>query len=440
VHLRVVLACTLAVSLIWTIGNLVILSTARIPVDFGPINYPAVAARWVIGNYLGVLTIVPLVLLIREGKAKQFESWRSSLGRAVRSPLAIEAATCVLPALVLLTWLARETSSESMRGMVQMSMFAPVLWFALRRGWHGAALGGAGASIAVAVTMPQLYDPATLQSEALVAFAVSSMLLFGSRMAVPHRQVASDGRDSGNSLDLARRIQAQCEIQLQQSALGIDRASETVHAAENLLFDRSPSRPSAVDVRELRRLATATQEQLFQLADSLNPVSLREQGLEAALRQGGIARALDTHRIRYWCQLRSSVDCLSPTLQLSIYRLVCEGVSYLCAQHPVGCLTVRVRHAMRRGRHLVFVQISAQFFGNSGALLRAPSTLQRRLSVTGRGIDAIKDRAALHEGVVRMRGSDRGACIRVLLLDPAARQPERVAPVPHATPVILAPS
>ncbi|HVC17642.1 MAG TPA: MASE1 domain-containing protein, partial [Rhodanobacter sp.] len=278
-RLAAVLACAVIVSAIWTLAYVVTLSTADLPANVPPINYGVEGARWFIGNYLGVLTVAPLVLLVWQGRAKGLAGWAATLQRALNSPLATETAVFVLPVLVLLIWLGLGASSEGSRSVARMVMFLPVVWLALRHGWHGAAIGGTMGSIAVALTTAHLYDTSTLQAEVFVAFATSSMLLFGGRIAALHQQNGSRHDSDRQSLELARRLQACCEAQLRQSARGLERVSETVRATDELLLDQLRRRGHLDDTRELRRRTTATQEQLFQLLDGLYPASLREQGL-----------------------------------------------------------------------------------------------------------------------------------------------------------------
>jgi two-component system, NarL family, sensor histidine kinase FusK len=342
-------------------------------------------------------------------------------------------AAFVLPALALLVWVGLDASGDGSRQVARMLMFLPVIWLALRHGLHGAVVGGAAASIAVVVTMPELYDTATLQAEVFVAFATTSMVLFGDRIAQLHPQKGQGAEHGDKSLELARRIQAQCEAQLRQTSLGIEQASEAVHATDELLFERQ-LRPTS-DSRELRRRATAAREQLFQLADGLYPVTLRERGLVAALRHGGIARTLNGRRIGYWCHTRGGINQLSDALQLAIHRLVCEGVSYLCTTYSIGDLTVHLRSGRSAGQRWAVVRIDALFSTDSDLRVRG-SFLLHRLAASGLGLDVIRDRAALHEGRVRVRATEHGECISVMLheSDPQpVHAAERVVPEKRTT-------
>jgi two-component system sensor histidine kinase UhpB len=65
------------------------------------------------------------------------------------------------------------------------ALFKGVLGLAWRYGWHGTAVGGMVASIALATTAPgQLADPATLQVQSILALVVSGSLLVGARATV----------------------------------------------------------------------------------------------------------------------------------------------------------------------------------------------------------------------------------------------------------------
>jgi two-component system, NarL family, sensor histidine kinase FusK len=425
------------VSGLWTLVILSALAVVKASPNYPPIDYGVEAARYFIGNYLGILTLVPLVLMVWEGRAKRIASWRMAIEQALRERLAIEVVAFVVPALALLVWIGLEASGDGSRQMARMLMFLPVIWLALRHGWHGAAIGSTVASVAVVLTMPELYDTSTLQAEVFVAFAATSMLLFGSRIALLHQQKGQGSELAGRSLDLARRIQAQCEAQLRQTSVGIELISETIHATEELMFERLRQVRVTVDPLELRRRTTVTREQLFQLADGLNPVTLREHGLVAALQRGGIARALNTQRIGYWCAARGGIDQLSASVQLALHRLVSEAITHLCSVHSVGDLTVHLRSGKSKhsGRRWVVVRVDALFSADPGLRIRG-GPLLHRLAASGLGIDAIRDRAALYEGAVKVHSSTHGECISVMVYD-EARSKERVVSVDSTTPEFL---
>ena len=438
VQIGVVLLCTLLVSGIWTLADAAALSVALLPPHLPPIDYGVELSRWFVGNFLGILTIVPLMLLVRGAwPHRAGSSWAICL-QVLRSRLVLETFGLLIPALALLVWIGLDARSEGSRQVAQMLMFLPVIALALRHGWHGTAIGGTVASLCIVMTMPAHYDTNTLQSEVFVAFAITSMLLFGSRIAVLHRVGRQHARMGDSSLDLALRIQAQAEEQFRRAAEAIELVSESVHATEEVMFEHLRQLWPAVDTRALRRRTTLSREQLFQVIDGLHPITLREQGLVAALRHGGVARALDAHRIGYWVHANGNIQQLSKPMQLTLHRIVYDAANHLCASHSVSDLTVRIRGGQFGDRRWVVIRVDA-LFSSDPALRVHGGPLLHRLGATGLGIDAIKDRVALYDGVVRQRTSEHGELISLMLHEAGAPERTRVARTtqPIATPAFL---
>jgi two-component system, NarL family, sensor histidine kinase FusK len=440
VQMGFVLLCTLAVSTIWTLANAAALSVAQLPPSLPMIDYGVELSRWFVGNFLGILTVVPLVLLVRgEWPRRGSTLWAICL-QVLRSRLVLETFGLLIPALALLVWIGVDARSEGSRQVAQMLMFLPVVALALRHGWHGAAVGGTVASLCVVLTMPEHYDTNTLQSEVFVAFAISSMLLFGSRIAAMHWADRQEPRANDPSVELALRIQAQSEQRCRQAAEAIELVSESMHATEEVMFEHLRQLWPAVDTRALRRRTTLSREQLFQIIDGLHPVTLREQGLIAALRHGGVARALDTHRIGYWVHAKGNVQQLSKSLQLSLHRIIYEAVNHLCADRGVSDVTIRVRGGQWGSRRWVVVRVDT-LFSSDPALRIHGGPLLYRSGATGLGIDAIKDRVALYDGKFRVRTTEHGELLSLLLHEdggtPERARVARVNQTDIATPAFL---
>ena len=427
------LSCTLVLSGVWTLAYVVTLFSARLASNAPPIDYATEASRWFIGNYLGILTVTPLTLMTWAARARFSTHRPSHLKQMLFSALAVEAVAFALPVLALFVWIAIEASSEESRSVARMLMFVPVVWLALRHGWQGAALGGTAASASVALTMPQLYDQTTLQAEVFVAFACSSMLLLGGRIAALRIQPPAHESVPDDRLKLARRIQAQCESQLRHSALGIKRISDAIYATEELLADPTNRRRFHLDACELRKRAETTREELFELVDGLRPTAHRGRGLESELRSGSIARALHASGIGYWCRLRGNFQNLSDDFQLALHRVVRESVTHLCSEHGVADFSVQLRSADRFGYRWAYVRINARLASH-----QAPQVVRllQQLAATGLGMEAICDRAALYEGKACERHAAGRSCITVLMREPQPKL-ERVAPVARATHVIV---
>nr|WP_275690446.1 MASE1 domain-containing protein [Luteibacter yeojuensis] len=141
---------------------------------------------WFLGAYLGALSLVPTIIGLRERLTAQpngVVTWH-----AVRhSPLLRDTVVIALPSLALLTVLTSFTSDGALQ-CARVAMGLPVIAMALRHGWHGASIASLLASIAIASTAFAVKDPAMIQAQAILAFIITTSLLFGVRVA--RRQAA----------------------------------------------------------------------------------------------------------------------------------------------------------------------------------------------------------------------------------------------------------
>ncbi|HEX7815931.1 MASE1 domain-containing protein [Dyella sp.] len=425
-RMSVMLGCAMAASTLWTLANAAALAVAVVPAGTPPYDYKVQCARWLLGNYLGILTLVPLVLMIRPAWSRRAAAWRLTLVSALRSRLLLETCVFLVPLLALLVWIGLD-AGEGSRQIARMLMFLPVIGLALRHGWHGAAVGGTAASIVVAFTMPERYDATTLQAELFVAFAVSTMLLFGSQLTALSHNGAQRLLRADQALDLARRIHWQHETRLRRTARAIESINDSVQATEEALFERFGDLRPDEDTEELRQRAGETREKLTELAQGLQPPNLDRHGLVATLRYGNLAHALDSYGIGYVCRGHGKIGELSKALQLDVHRLVCEVISEQCNNFSVTDMAVRIRSGQVMGRRWVVVRVDARHSSQEDLRIMG-SHLLSRLAVTGLDVEAIRDRAALYEGNVRYRRLGDGERVSIMLHEAVASPARRMAP------------
>lgn len=418
VNMGMLLLCTLLAACVMTLRNLTALTLTKLPPGYPPIDYQQLAARWMLGNYLGMLTITPLALFVYQEITHSI--WSNLKRRLAESRLLLESACILLPALGFLVWIGLNASpSTQTRQIAQIAMFLPIVWLALRHGWHGAAVGGAAASLAILILMPHRYDNDTIQAEIVIAFVMSTMLLMGARIAALDRHAQTEHTDLRMTLALAQRNVQMGEMQLRMTAQALEQIRDAVQSVCLMMTSRLRLLHPAIDDRNYQRLALVAQDQLFGLADSLYPVTWQEKGVSAALREGQIPRALDRAGIRYWCDLRCVLEGISPPLHLAIYRLVCEAIADACVRKSVTEIGVRLRCGQRDGRRWIVLRL---IFRADPARLRSvpwDELLPRVMPASsGRGFYSIQDRAATFEGRARERTLPNGRRISVLLLDP----------------------
>ncbi|MEW9572238.1 MASE1 domain-containing protein [Rhodanobacter sp. Si-c] len=415
VNMPIFVLCVLIIAIISTAETIVELQFATLPPGY-VIHYSEATARLMLGNFMGVLTVAPVTLVVYQSLVTGNLQWRRWFRTLLESRFLAESALGVFPLIAFLVWLG--THNPQVRTMVQMAMFLPVVFMAFRYGWQGAAVAGTLASLGVVTLMPATDDPVTMQAETLVAMAVSTMLLVGARMSTLTRRVEQERFDSRMAMALAHRNVALGEAQLQITAQALEQFRSLSHDVFSLMLRRERQVLHAVDDTGYRRHVESAQEQLFLLTDSLDPSMLRERGLPGALAQGALARILHEAGIKYWCDLRGTLGVLPQSMNLAVYRVVCEAIAEACLKHEPSDVLVKVRCGAR-GRAWVVVAIEARWDLARSRHVDWMALRQRlRISTTGLGRKAIEDRAATFDGQARERAIRDGWRLLVSFLEP----------------------
>jgi len=409
--MNVFLLCALLASFIWTIADTSALLLATVQ---SPYDYRAAAGRYFLGSYTGILTIVPLVLAVRE--KLMGTAIRQLVATMSENRLVLETVSLLLPALALLVWLASGVAGDASQA-ARMAMFLPVAWLSLRHGWHGAAVGGTAASIAVILTMPVMHDHETVQAQAFIAFTCTTMLMLGARIAVLHQRERQERMDSRLALAMAQRNVYLGELQLRQTSYALEQMSGAIQASYTQLLGRLRCLLPGTDERTYYRQAAVAQHQIYRLADSLYPVSWRDRGLPAALREGSIPRALDEGGIVYWCDIQGDVEQLSTSVHMALYRLASEAIALTCAKRNVSKVRVRLRGGQAGGRRWAVLCVDSDVDYERLARVRWDD-IQSALGGIGMGLGALKDRAGIFEGKVHARAHGTGNRISLILFDP----------------------
>nr|WP_063572194.1 MASE1 domain-containing protein [Luteibacter rhizovicinus] len=152
------------------------IALASVSKDWGPgVSVSIGFSAYLLGGYLGALTLAPALFAIREQVRKTH-----SLTAVLRSTLFRDTCAWVVPVLVILAWQAT-LHAGYVQQAARLAMVLPVIGMAFRHGWHGAALAGMGASIAMALTSTVMRDPMLIECQVALAFVLSAALLMGGK-------------------------------------------------------------------------------------------------------------------------------------------------------------------------------------------------------------------------------------------------------------------
>jgi len=390
-----------------------------------------VVLEYFLGSFLGALTVVPPVFALLSGFVARSPGAHASLMKTV----AIDCVKGVLPPLALLVWLASATHGDEIIAIARMAMFLPVAWLTLRHGWQGAAIGGLLASVAIELTMTVARDPAVIQAQALIAFAVSSLLMLGARLML--KSDASTSVESGGEalrgFLLAQQGLYQEELRLRHVAESLDRLGQSMRDGQRRMMDRlRPVLPANMEQSYARHL-DLTQMEMQRLADTLHPRAWREHGLVATFQQGPLLQAASLVGAGYRCNFTGDgLNLLAPDVHMMLYRQACEVMVYLLAREQVKHIRVHIRGGCTHGRRWVVLRMSA--VRPARALRGRPVPEWRQLvallGTNGQGMATVHERALIYGGVVHERENDTHLGVTLLLHD-ALRVD---APSPTATP------
>jgi len=355
------LICSLFISVIRTLFSIGTLSITKIAPGH-IIQWDVVTGRWLLGNYLGVLTTVPLMLFIRQMMLEK--SWQTSSIRWTESRRLFEKVGIITAGLIVLVWLGLDMVSGSYwRQFIQIAMFLPVLWLALRHGWQGAAISGTLASVAIVLLMPEKYDPNTLKAQVILAFAISTMLLVGARIHALKLQAQKKQENEQHAFALAKQNINIGEIRANHASQALEELCDTIQAIGMRMLDRLDHSVSSADGHSqyLRQL-TAVQDQLNRVADGLYPKTWYGRGLgkglPVVLRQDSpLPCLLDECGIQYRYDLRGPLSHFPGTMHLAIYRIICEAIAMMGFHKCLSTVDIRVRCGVHHRQGWVVVRI-----------------------------------------------------------------------------------
>ncbi len=376
------------------------------------------ALNWVVTAFVGstdvALVFAPVAAMLVLGFGKLFRQpgiWRD-----------LAAAVGFVVLLMLVAGLGLDRGGLR-HDYLPLLLPLPMVYFAYRYGWRGAALALLVLALAEAVNIRAGVFPG-VNSRNLLLLDLSGFmaLLLGSAMDTQRdnkRQLArrnSELRELGIQLQKAARRNLQLEERQIKRVVGAlhDELGQNLTALRTHLKLAEPELAKAgvihvgkslsVQVDRMRRSVRA-------LMDGLRPAALDDLGLVAVLRSGPIAEFVEHAGIRYRFLLVGDEELaasLRPELTTAVYRIAQE------------CATNCVRHAQARHFHLRL--LLTRRHGQLMVVLQAQDDglgfMPEQFSTGGgRGLQGMRDRVLAFQGVIHIRKLEpHGTRIRVLLL------------------------
>lgn len=342
-----------------------------------------------VGDLVGVITIAPLLLVLREHWLDRTRDWGITLGNGA----------ALLPVTCFVIVLALPTATGMRFPMLIASL--PLMWIAHRDGWRACAvalgliaLGRPLAEAALELLGRRVDPPFALgQLELFVAMiGASSLLVAASTDAVRIQSVAVR--------TLSQRLWAQAqELRAAATRLASQQEQERRHLGAELhdalgqdmtaiatrlrlLQRRGTNDNIDAELEDLRGLVTTAHGHLRDAINHLHPVSLTRFGLVRALTVGPVAEMVRGTGVRYDCAIRGPVPRLPPDTATMLYRIAQEAATNAVRHGCGGFLQIEiVLDANDAGN-----QLTLRITDHAGEL-EVPA---ERL---GHGLQSIRDRA-----------------------------------------------
>ena len=355
INMSALLQCLLWLSTAWALTShlLYLVGTPIQPED--PVIPVVGMAMYFLGNYLGMITILPWALLIR--LERWDGQWRFKMKQLFGNRMARDIFCVVLPLMGALSVLSHVEQEEIVK-LARAIMILPVAWLTLRHGWRASVLGGTFAAACVCMAFECKIDLEMVQDQAYVAVGLACMYALGACISAQKQQkdqvrghMLRAQKTAKNSLNFGERRLEHASRAL-ESVLGVLEV-EQFSISQKLRYLSTDTERRVYDKR-----ASLLQVQIYHLAESIHPSAWRLGGMEAALRDS-VGRVLREAGMLY--DFRATGLCsepLSPSIQAAIYRSVCAAVASMSSDLACAAINVTMREGMACGRRWVALRIS----------------------------------------------------------------------------------
>ena len=349
-------------------------------------NFFALAFRYALGDYIGILTLAPLACLW--ANRREEIPWTSGLDAGT---------LCACSALFVLgavTWLVRDSALAKMT--LQLSMAVPAIALTCLHGWAGAALGVSLLNAFILITthstgLPGSHDPDAFSMQQIMAIATTALLALGSRITHHYHRYIRKDQHAREVLSYARTTQAASELELRKRVLGLRRIGEALDEALSETVTWLKDRGNHDVAASLLHLSSDHSRRFREEASMVYPTVLEHVGLYLALEAGGVFDMWEkTNRLAH-PHLRGDPCRLSLDLQLAAYRSIADAVSLLLGFER-GQVQIRARCGQRgRARGLL---VTVAIAGHQHTLASTTRTM---------AIGRLSGRVQTYGGIVHCR-------------------------------------
>ncbi|QAU24448.1 hypothetical protein EO087_10990 [Dyella sp. M7H15-1] len=421
VDIRALIACVLLASVAGTANSSIVYSLS---IDQShPISSdPLIVAAFFMGPYLAILSVMPWAVMAkldyRAGHVKE------QVHQILRSKLLLDIVAIFMPTLAVLAWLEFSGGNE-IKQIAPMAMFIPLAWLTLKYGWRAVGMGAPLAIACVSLSYTSEPDVRMYAPQAFLMLAVTGLFALGARISAQLMQEECERESMLNVQRIARQSLQLGEQRMRQTSQALEYLAGTLHITNGRLLEQMRRIVPNIESHAFYKQAMATQNQVYQLAESMHPVAWRERGLPAALNET-IARALDEAGIAYRCEITGrGFTRLAPAVLTATYRTACEAVVYVSSRLACTRVKLVLRGGETNGKRWVVLRVEGSLdetgVANAVYLSEERQRLASKLGASALDVVEMRDQVRIFDGVLHTRTPGNKLQVTALLHD-AARE------------------
>lgn len=284
--------------------------------------------KYTVGDSLGILIVVPLLLVWKSRHQDGFSKNRFLLDASIAIAMIATMAIASLPA----------STSPSLRQLFLVMEIVPAAGMTILHGWRGAALGITATNLAIGLSLPHFdqmraHDPDSFIAQQILVFSAMAFFALGAGITRLYDRARALGISEAHALSLAQSSFLSTEHNLREKMLYMAQMQMGFDDYRKRMIARLKASGHHAAAMDLNAEGVEQMALFERQSAALYPIQIERQGLYAALHADAFSRlwAADTEVMLF---VKGQPKNLSVNLQLAAYRCICNAFALLRECRP----------------------------------------------------------------------------------------------------------
>lgn len=318
-----------------------------------PSNAINIFMRYVTGDCLGVLMIVPLVLVWIRWTADEF----------VPKKFTVDAAISIGMIAVMLIATMPPEIEPTLRQLLLTMMILPAVGLTILHGWRGAAIGIATVNIAIPIAPPYLnaseaYDQTSFLAQQILLVTAIALLMIGAFMSKLFEKARKLGLSEQHAMSLAQTSFLSPEHKFREKVLYMAQMQIALDEQRRNITSELKNLGHYQAAMDLNAHGVEQKARFERHVMALYPLQIEQEGLFSALHTDAT--------MQFWAgdaevilMTKYSAKRLSHSLQYAAYYCIGNAIVFLSQFNP-DCYEIRARVWVTKVRRGIVVIVTAK--------------------------------------------------------------------------------